>query len=80
MNLEASTTNGESVWVDLAAQERGDEGPFFVVYAEESGAERWGFQCGNCDSFDTAMDTMGRIECNECGNLRKPEEWDAAHE
>ncbi|WP_245626069.1 DUF5816 domain-containing protein, partial [Haloparvum sedimenti] len=39
-----------------------------------------GFYCGNCGSLDTAMDTMGRIECNECGNIRKPEEWDAAHE
>jgi len=26
------------------------------------------------------MDTMGRIQCTECGNLRKPDEWDAAHE
>ncbi|MFB6211740.1 MAG: DUF5816 domain-containing protein, partial [Halobacteriales archaeon] len=37
-------------------------------------------RCGNCETLNNAMDTMGRIVCNECGNTRKPEEWDAAHE
>jgi len=26
------------------------------------------------------MDTMGRIQCTDCGNIKKPDEWDAAHE
>jgi len=50
------------------------------VFADADGSSRWGYRCGNCGSFDTAMDTMGRIQCTECGNLRKPDEWDAAHE
>ncbi|GAB7091758.1 DUF5816 domain-containing protein [Halorubrum luteum] len=81
MELEAATTaGGENVFVDRTRAERGAEGPFYVVFAESRGRDRWGFYCDNCDSFDTAMDTMGRIECNDCGNLRKPDEWDAAHE
>ena len=80
MELEAATTDGERVFVDRTDVERGADGPFYVVFSEESGHDRWGFLCGNCDSFDTAMDTMGRIECNDCGNLRKPDDWDAAHE
>ena len=52
----------------------------FLIFADEAGRDRWGFACGHCGSLDTAMDTMGRIQCTECGNQRKPDEWDAAHE
>jgi len=81
MSLEASTTtDGERVYVDRHRTERGAAGPFYVVFADEAGRDRWGFACGHCDSLDTAMDTMGRIQCTACGNQRKPDEWDAAHE
>jgi len=79
--LEAGTTeDGETVYVDRTQGERGSEGPFFVVYATPDRKTRWGYVCSNCESFDNAMDTMGRLQCNVCGNLRKPDEWDAAHE
>ncbi|WP_144903422.1 DUF5816 domain-containing protein [Halobellus captivus] len=74
------TVAGETVYVDRTDAERGANGPFFVVYATPERTERWGFFCENCESTDNAMDTMGRIECNVCGNIRKPDEWDAAHE
>ena len=81
MELEARTTSDdEQVYVDRTMGDRGAEGPFYVVFADERGRDRWGYFCGNCESLDTAMDTMGRIQCNVCGNTRKPEEWDAAHE
>jgi hypothetical protein len=81
MSLEVSTTtDGERVYVDRRRTERGATGPFYVVFADEAGCDRWGFACGHCGSLDTAMDTMGRIQCTECGNQRKPDEWDAAHE
>ncbi|WP_396612178.1 DUF5816 domain-containing protein [Haloferax sp. S1W] len=79
--LESRTIpSGKTVFVARNEVERGAKGPFYVVYASEDAESRWGYRCGNCDSFDTAMDTMGRVECNECRNVRKPEEWDAAHE
>ncbi|WP_435184552.1 DUF5816 domain-containing protein [Halobellus sp. EA9] len=71
---------GETVYVDRDRSERGAKGPFYVAYATPDETERWGFFCANCESADNAMDTMGRIECNVCGNIRKPDEWDAAHE
>jgi len=81
MNLETHTTAaGETLYVDRTDAERGSKGPFFVVYAGENAEIRWGYLCDNCETVDNAMDTMGRIECNACGNVRKPEEWDAAHE
>jgi hypothetical protein len=75
-----TTTDGETVYVAREEGERGSKGPFFVVYTGEQGERRYGYLCGNCERIDNAMDPMGRIECNVCGNVRKPTEWDAAHE
>jgi hypothetical protein len=75
-----AAADGETVYVDRSAGERGADGPFYVAYVSPDRDRRWGFLCGNCDSLDNAMDAMGRIECNGCGNLRKPDRWDAAHE
>ena len=74
------TPGGGTAYVDRAAAERGAKGPFLVAYTGPEADHRWGFWCANCESADNAMDTMGRIECNVCGNVRKPDEWDAAHE
>jgi hypothetical protein len=80
MQLEAAQTDaGDTVYVDRGQVERGSNGPFYVVYVTPDRETRWGYRC-HCGSFDTAMDTMGRVECNDCRNVRKPDEWDAAHE
>ena len=79
--MESHTTaDGGTVYVDTSEERIGSEGPFYVVFADADGEERYGYLCAACETLDTAMDTMGRIVCNECGNTRKPEEWDAAHE
>ena len=79
--MEAMTTEaGETVYVNREKGERGSKGPFYAVYRTDAGDRRWGYFCSNCSTFDNAMDSMGRIECNECGNIRKPEGWDDAHE
>ena len=72
--------DGQTRYVDTGEAERGTDGPFYAVYSTEDGESRWGYVCGNCGSFSNAMDSMGRIKCNDCPNLRKPEEWDSAHE
>jgi hypothetical protein len=77
---ERAGPDGERLYVDTADAETGAEGPFYVVYRGRDADRRWGFYCGHCESFSTAMDSMGRIKCNDCGNLKKPDEWDAAHE
>ena len=76
----ATTPEGEIVYVARNEGDRGSKGPFFVAYDEPERKHKYGWFCSNCDTLDTAMDTMGRIECNRCGNVRKPTEWDAAHE
>lgn len=69
-----------TLFVDHRAGKRGQKGPFYVVYASETREKRWGFYCAHCDGIDTAVDSMGRVECNACSNRTKAEEWDAAHE
>jgi len=70
----------ERLFVDTADGERGSEAPFYVVYRDTDAQRRWGYFCAHCQSFGTAMDSMGRLQCADCGNLKKPDEWDAAHE
>lgn len=74
-----SGPNGETLYVSRTV-ERATKGPFRVVYADAEGTRRWGFFCTNCERFDNAVDSMGRIQCNTCANLHRAEEWDAAHE
>lgn len=71
--------DGGTLYV-AAETEIGTKAPFAVVYTDESAADRWGFFCTNCETFDNAMDAMGGIQCNTCANFKKPDEWDAAHE
>jgi hypothetical protein len=69
-----------TLYVDDSDGRRGSKGPFYVVYADRDGETRWGFYCHNCETLDNAVDAMGRVQCNECSNRTKAEEWDAAHE
>ena len=80
MTLDAVDADGRTVYVDRSLTERGSKAPFYVTFVSESRDTRWGYLCGNCETLDNAMDSMGRIECNVCGNFRKPDQWDAAHE
>jgi hypothetical protein len=79
--METHTTeSGETVYVATDEAEAASIDVFYRVYQDPEGTEPYGYLCGSCGTVDNAMDTMGRIVCNECGNTRKPEEWDAAHE
>ncbi|MCU4716933.1 GNAT family N-acetyltransferase [Halapricum hydrolyticum] len=73
------TPAGETVYVDRDDAERGSLGPFYPVYADQNRGERYGYYCGSCEQLANAMDAMGRIECDNCGNSRKPTRWDAAY-
>lgn len=78
--MEVTAEDGTRLFVARDEAESGVEGPLYVVYRSEARETRWGFWCSNCDSLAVAVDTMGRIRCNDCGNLHRAEEWDAAHE
>ncbi|ALG82539.1 DUF5816 domain-containing protein [Halanaeroarchaeum sulfurireducens] len=71
-----SADDGSTVYVADDEWISGQVGPFFATYRSQDRSRKYGWYCDHCDSIDTAMDTMGRLKCNECGNLRKPEGWD----
>ena len=71
------TEAGETLYVDYGEREIGSDGPFFAAYRSQDREQRYGWFCSNCEAFDTAMDPMGRIVCNECGNRHKATRWDA---
>ena len=77
---ERTLEDGTTVFVSYGEAARGSEAPFYSAYESRDETDRFGWFCGNCETLDNAMDAMGRIECNVCGNFRKPTEWDAAHE
>ena len=76
---QVSGPDGESLFVDHADSDRGSKGPFHVVWMDRDREEAYGYFCGNCESLVTSMDAMGGMECNTCGNHRKPTRWDAAY-
>jgi len=71
--------DGETVFVDYTESDTGSAGHFYTVYSDEEKSSQYGYFCANCDNLANAMDSMGRIECNHCGNTRKPSRWDAAY-
>lgn len=77
--LEPVETNEETVYIDYVEHEIGSVANFHVVYADEDRSEKYGYFCGSCDRLANAMDAMGRVECNNCGNTLKPTRWDAAY-
>lgn len=77
---ERTTPDGETVYVATDEGDVGLEGPFYVAYRRPDRTRRYGWFCSNCETFDNAMDPMGRVECNRCGNRRKATSWDSAHE
>lgn len=80
MELDPRPGPGDRTLYLSQEAEIGTKGPFRVAYADELGNRRWGYFCTNCETFDNAMDSMGRIRCNVCANHKQADEWDAAHE
>lgn len=72
-----TTQEGLTVFVADDEQEVGSKGPFYVVYKSDSREAQYGYFCSNCETINNAMDPMGRLVCNECGNTKRPEDWDA---
>lgn len=74
-----STPGGPEVYIDFDETTQGSKGIFFALYTDPDRDNRYGWFCSNCESPDTVMDPMGRIECTGCGNRRKATRWDAAY-
>jgi hypothetical protein len=69
----------DDLFVAEDEREIGLMSPFFAAYRTAERKDRYGWYCSNCDGVQTVMDTLGRIECTDCGNRHKPRQWDAAY-
>lgn len=77
--VESLEVDGETVYLNHDNTETGSIAPFHVIYTEAEGEEIYGYWCSKCESLANAMDAMGRIQCDGCGNARKPTRWDSAY-
>jgi ribosomal protein S18 acetylase RimI-like enzyme len=77
--FETREYDGRTLYVNWAESNRGSKAPFYAAYSDDDGEDLFGWFCSNCESFDTAMDSMERLECNDCGNQKKPVRWDASY-
>lgn len=77
--MEARQTDEGTYYVALDEHEIGSKGDFYVAYTDVHRSEKYGYYCDNCGSINTSMDSMGRVECNNCGNMHKASRWDASY-
>jgi len=74
----AGPDDAGELFVRFSEGERGSNAPFYAAYRTEELSDKYGWYCSNCESVATAMDSMGHIECSDCGNRRKATRWDAS--
>lgn len=78
-DVERREVDGTTVYVFHNEGQRGSTGRFHPAYRSSDGEDLYTWYCSNCQSFDNAVGPMGQIECNDCGNVRKPTRWDASY-
>lgn len=73
------TVDGETGWVQSESPITGTDAPFYPVYGAQRSADRLGFFCSRCGTTDVTADGTGRLECVECANTHRADEWDGAY-
>ncbi|WP_408959123.1 GNAT family N-acetyltransferase [Natrinema sp. 74] len=79
VSVGEASADGQTIYVSYGEAARGSKAPFYTAYRTADRHDRYAWFCGHCESIDNAMDAMGRIECNDCGNRRKATRWDASY-
>lgn len=76
---EEVIVDGERRFIDPDESIPGDESPFLVVFDTEQREQRRGFYCTNCGTVTGSVDGVTKIVCGGCGNVHRPDEWDASY-
>jgi ribosomal protein S18 acetylase RimI-like enzyme len=79
IELQPIVVDERELYIDRSDSDRGSDGAFYTVYTEEDRETKYGYYCGACENLVTSMDSMGGLQCDECGNQLKPTRWDAAY-
>jgi len=67
---------GETLYVDRGTEMPGDKGPFFELYSDEARESLYAYWCSHSESVVAAGDDLGRLECSDCGNVHRADDWD----
>ncbi|MBV0901933.1 GNAT family N-acetyltransferase [Haloarcula salina] len=71
------TLDGERQPVATDESLQGARGPFYAV--RDDGGTRVGYLCSACESTSVTSDGLERLQCTDCGNTHRPDEWDPAY-
>lgn len=73
---ERITVDGSALRIDRN-EVPGRDAPFFPLCSAEN--EMIGYFCSSCGSTNIAGGSLDRLECENCGNLHRADEWDDAY-
>lgn len=76
---EGVDVDGAAHIVDRDERIPGRSAPFFAIYDTDDCTDPYGYFCSNCGSTDVAADGLDRLECGECGNAHRADEWDDSY-
>jgi GNAT superfamily N-acetyltransferase/ribosomal protein S27AE len=76
---EVVEIDGTDHIIDQEERIPGRTAPFFSIYETEDQDEPYGYFCSNCASTDVAADGLDRLECGECGNAHRADQWDDSY-
>lgn len=78
---ETITADREELSLDRDDDIPGTDGSFFPTFTDDPDGRRhrYGYFCSNCGSTDVGTDSLGRLECQNCGNKHLADKWDAAY-
>jgi GNAT superfamily N-acetyltransferase/ribosomal protein S27AE len=57
----------------------GTDAPFYPVYESDAYDQAVGFLCSSCGATSVVADQLDRLECTECQNTHRADEWDPAY-
>jgi len=76
---ETVDTDEGTFYVDQEETLTGSDGPFLLIYDRADQDQLYGYYCSICASTVEAMDGLGRIVCEVCGNVHRPDDWDDSY-
>lgn len=74
---DETVVDGDLVSVRRDSGLAGTQAPFYPLGEDEE--QPVGFVCAQCGSADVTGDGLDRLECNDCGNSHRPDDWDSAY-
>jgi len=85
---ETTTVDGDQCRVRRESAVSGTLAPFYpLVDTGDSRGDRGdgdegrrvGYLCGQCGTTDVHADELGRLECDGCENVHRPDDWDPSY-